>query len=144
VGIATVGSGRPVLEYTGIRVRDLDRAREFYSKGLGLVPGKSGRMAAGGRWEELSDPETHAMLELNFYPDQPPYREGDELDHLGVRVPDLEAAVTRLTALGARLRIPPFREGGTRLAFVSDPDGVWIELYERVAADDLPTSQAVE
>jgi catechol 2,3-dioxygenase-like lactoylglutathione lyase family enzyme len=133
-----------VLEYTGIRVRDLDRAREFYSKGLGLVPVKSGRMAAGGRWEELSDPESHAMLELNFYPDQPPYREGDELDHLGVRVTDLDGTIARLTGLGARLRIPPFREGGTRLAFVSDPDGVWIELYERLQADEPPTSQAVE
>jgi catechol 2,3-dioxygenase-like lactoylglutathione lyase family enzyme len=93
---------------------------------------------------ELTDPESRAMLELNFYPDEPPYREGDELDHLGFVVPDLDAAVRKLTELGARVRIPAFREQEHRLAFVSDPDGVWIELTERVASEEPPTSQSVE
>lgn len=133
-----------MLEYIGIRVRDLDRSRRFYTEGLGLVAGRSGRMAAGGVWLELTDPATHAMLELNFYPDDPPFREGDELDHLGFRVEGLDATVGQLISLGARLRIPAFREADTRLAFLSDPDGVWIELYERVASDEPPTSQAVD
>lgn len=132
------------LEYTGIRVRDLDRARRFYTEGLGLRSVGQGRMAAGGRWEALEDPTTHAQLELNFYPDQPPYREGDELDHLGFRVPDLTAALERLVALGAKVRIPPFQEGEVRLAFLSDPDGVWIELFERGDAEGAPTSQSLE
>jgi catechol 2,3-dioxygenase-like lactoylglutathione lyase family enzyme len=137
-------SGIAVLEYTGIRVRDLERARRFFTEGLGLVAGRTGRMAAGGVWLELTDPDSHAILELNFYPDQPPYREGDELDHLGFRVDDLDATIRRLTALGARVRIPPFPEGDTRLAFLSDPDGVWIELAETHGADTAPTSLAVE
>ena len=133
-----------MLEYTGIRVRDLERSRRFYTAGLGLVPGKTGRMSAGGVWLELNDPESHAVLELNFYPDQPPYREGDELDHLGFVVGSVDEVTRRLIELGARVRIPAFREGGSRLAFLSDPDGVWIELTERVRADEPPTSQAVE
>jgi len=137
-------SGTTVLEYTGIRVRDLERSRRFYTTGLGLVAGRTGRMAAGGVWLELADPESHAVLELNFYPDQPPYREGDELDHLGFRVHDLDGTIRRLTDLGARLRIPAFREGGDRLAFLSDPNGVWVELSEPVASDEPPTSQVVE
>jgi catechol 2,3-dioxygenase-like lactoylglutathione lyase family enzyme len=126
-----------VLEYTGIRVRDLARSVRFYSEGLGLRPGATGRMAAGGVWQELKDPESGAVLELNFYPGEPPYREGDELDHLGFRVDRLEEAVRRLESLGARVRIPPFSESGQRLAFLSDPDGVWIELYE-VPGDEVP------
>jgi catechol 2,3-dioxygenase-like lactoylglutathione lyase family enzyme len=133
-----------VLEYTGIRVRDLERSRRFYTSGLGLTSGRTGRMAAGGVWLELTDPESHAMLELNFYPDAAPHREGDELDHLGFRVDDLDGTIRRLTALRARVRIPPFHEGDARLAFLSDPDGVWIELYEAGASDQPPTSQAVE
>jgi len=133
-----------VLEYTGIRVRDLDRARRFYTEGLGLRSIRKGRMAAGGVWEELEDPESHHMLELNFYPDDPPYREGDELDHLGFRVRGLEPTVARLVAMGARVRIPPFEDGGIRLAFLSDPDGVWLELYEPVAPEGPPTSQSVD
>jgi lactoylglutathione lyase len=133
-----------VLEYTGIRVRDLDRSRRFYTEGLGLRSIRKGRMAAGGLWEELEDPESHHLLELNFYPDQPPYREGDELDHLGFKVRDLEGTSLRLVALGARVRIPTFEDAGMRLAFLSDPDGVWIELYEPVAPEGPPTSQSVD
>jgi catechol 2,3-dioxygenase-like lactoylglutathione lyase family enzyme len=130
-----------VLEYTGIRVRDLARSVRFYTEGLGLVVGPRGRMAAGGLWQELKDPETGAILELNFYPGDPPYREGDELDHLGFRVDQLDRTVAQLVELGARLRIPPFSEGDGRLAFLSDPDGVWVELYERRADEVPPTSR---
>ncbi|HEY6237954.1 MAG TPA: VOC family protein [Thermoplasmata archaeon] len=133
-----------MLEYTGIRVRDLDRARRFYTEGLGLRSIRKGRMAAGGVWEELEDPESHHLLELNFYPDAPPYREGDELDHLGFRVDHLGESIDRLVALGAKVRIPAFEDSGVRLAFLSDPDGVWLELFERLEADGAPTSQLVE
>ena len=126
-----------MLEYTGIRVRDLDRARAFYCEGLGFTVGRSGRTAAGGVWQELQDPESGAILELNFYPGDPPYREGDELDHLGFRVVDLDAVLARLVRLGARVRIPIFVEGNSRNAFLSDPDGVWVELQEDLR-DDLP------
>ncbi|HYA57516.1 MAG TPA: VOC family protein [Thermoplasmata archaeon] len=129
------------LEYTGIRVRDLERSIRFYTEGLGLRRGPSGRMAAGGLWQELVDPETGRVLELNFYPGDPPYREGDELDHLGFRVDHLEATQARLVSLGARVRIPPFTEGDLRLAFLSDPDGVWVEIYEHRASDVPPTSR---
>ncbi|MGI0131151.1 MAG: VOC family protein [Thermoplasmata archaeon] len=130
-----------MLEYTGIRVRDLDRSIRFYTAGLGLREGPKGRMAAGGLWQELQDPESGAILELNFYPGATPYREGDELDHLGFRVNDLPSAVIRLETLGGRVRIPPFTEGDERLAFVSDPDGVWVELYERRTEELPPTSR---
>jgi catechol 2,3-dioxygenase-like lactoylglutathione lyase family enzyme len=129
------------LEYTGVRVRDLARAARFFTEGLGLKVGLSGRMAAGGLWQELYDPETKAILELNYYPGDPPYRLGDELDHLGFRVTDLDAVVKRLVALGARIEIPPFEEGEMRLVFLSDPDGLWVELYERRAGEEPPTSR---
>ncbi len=129
------------LEYTGIRVRDMARSIRFYTEGLGLRTGASGRMAAGGVWQELTDPGSAAVLELNYYPGDPPYAEGDELDHLGFRVDALDRVVERLIGLGARVRIPAFREGNERLAFLSDPDGVWIELIERESEELPPTSR---
>jgi lactoylglutathione lyase len=130
-----------VLEYTGIRVRDLARSIRFYTEGLGLRVGPSGRMAAGGLWQELKDEESGAVLELNFYPGEPAYREGDELDHLGFHVDSLSVVVARLESLGGRVRIPPFAEGNEQLAFLSDPDGVWVELYESRTDDVPPTSR---
>jgi catechol 2,3-dioxygenase-like lactoylglutathione lyase family enzyme len=129
------------LEYTGIRVRDLSRSVRFYTEGLGLKLGPSGRMAAGGLWQELKDPVTGLTLELNYYPGDPPYREGDELDHLGFRVNDLDGTIARLVELGARVRIPPFSEGDERLAFLSDPDGVWVELFEQGPEEVPPSSR---
>jgi lactoylglutathione lyase len=140
----TVRPGDAELVYTGIRVRDLDRARRFYTEGFGLRSLRHGRMEAGGVWEELEDPASHRLLELNFYPGAPPFREGDELDHLGFRVRDLEGHLAHLTRLGASIRIPPFGPPGQRLAFVADPDGIWIELYEEVSGDLPPSSQTVE
>ncbi|MCI4319834.1 MAG: VOC family protein [Thermoplasmata archaeon] len=130
-----------MLEYTGLRVRDLARARRFYCEGLGLTFTRAGRMAAGGQWEELKDPVSGQILELNFYPDQPPYREGDELDHLGFQVEDMEGTIERLEAMGAQVRIAPFQEGSVRLAFLSDPDGIWVELESRSATDNAPASR---
>lgn len=133
-----------MLEYVGIRVRDLDRSRRFYVEGLGLRRHSSGRMAAGGIWETLEDPQTKVQLELNFYPGAPPFREGDELDHLGFHVEQLDATVERLKALGGKVRIPPFREGDERLVFLSDPDGIWVELWEAVAPEEPPASRGGE
>ena len=130
------------LEYTGIRVRDMDRSIRFYTEGMGLRRGPSGRMTAGGHWQELHDPVSGAVLELNYYPGDPPYREGDELDHLGFRVDDLDRSIERLLALGARVRIPPFREGNERLVFLLDPDGVCVELFER-GSEELPPASRV-
>lgn len=98
-------------------------------------------MAAGGIWETLEDPESKAQLELNFYPDAASYREGDELDHLGFRVTGLDEAVQRLKQLGGKVRIPAFREGNERLVFLSDPDGIWVELWEPEAPDEPPASR---
>jgi lactoylglutathione lyase len=129
------------FEYTGVRVHDLERAKRFFTEGLGLRVGPAGRMAAGGLWQELFDPETKAILELNYYPGDPPYRLGDELDHLGFRVTDLDSVVERLVRLGARIEIPPFEEGEMRLVFLSSPDGLWVELYERWPGETPPSSR---
>lgn len=133
-----------MFEYTGIRVRDLDASRRFYMAGLGLVPVGSGRTETGGRWERLVDPSSGQRLELNFYADQPPYREGDELDHLGWVTDDLDGLVGRLERLGGRRKLPVAEQDGARVAFVSDPDGVWIKLRQATSDDLAPTSRAME
>ena len=133
-----------MLDYTGIRVRDLARSRRFYIEGLGLRLSDSSRVAAGGVRELLVDPESGARLELNYYPDDPAYTEGSELDHLAFAVDHLQPAIDALLALGGRLRLAPFDEGGRRQAFVADPDGIWVKLFERGGLDAPPTSRAMD
>ena len=54
------------------------------------------------------------------------------LDHFGLRVENLDAAVTELKERGAKFAVEPcdFRPG-LRFAFVRGPDDVRIELLER-------------
>jgi len=122
------------LAYFGIQVRDLDRSIRFYVDALGMTVGRRERVPeTGGEWADLRSPGSEQVLELNWYPEgsaffRGPYRNGDELDHIAFECDDAEAAYRALLALGARDGHAPFHEGGSILAYVQDPDGIWIEL----------------
>lgn len=54
------------------------------------------------------------------------------LDHFGLRVPDLEAAVAELKAKGAVFTMEPkLLRPGLRIAFMTGPEDVSIELLQR-------------
>ena len=118
--------------YTGIEVRDMDRAIAFYTKGMGMelldrheIPATKGEVAA------LKSKGSEQILELNGYPRRR-YRSGSELDHLAFDVEgsDVDAEIERLVALGAtRARDTEVRPKYV-VGFVMDPDGIWIELYK--------------
>jgi catechol 2,3-dioxygenase-like lactoylglutathione lyase family enzyme len=96
-------------------------------------------MDHGGLWADLSDPETHQRLELNYYPPDSPYatpfHPGEGLDHLGFEVPSAPRAFRELVQKGARPALEPWRErNGVEIGYVTDPDGNWIEVYSRPRA----------
>ena len=54
------------------------------------------------------------------------------VEHIGLTVDDVDAAVAELRAKGAEIAIGPLtRSAGLRLAFVRGPDGVMVELVQR-------------
>lgn len=125
------------LSYTGIRVRDLARSIRFYQDGFGLTERGRGTMTHGGRFVELEDPSSHQRIELNWYPPGSPYATrytvGEGLDHLGFVVDDADATVARLLPLGASIALPVWTERGrSRIGFVRDPDGIWLEIESRI------------
>ena len=130
---------RYAFVYVGIQVRDLDRSIAFYRDLLGMVVGRREKVPeTRGEWAELRSPDSPLLLELNWYPEGSqhfagPYRHGDELDHLAFDCEDADAAYHELVARGAKSGLAPFTEGGSRLAYVEDPDGVWIELASKAA-----------
>jgi catechol 2,3-dioxygenase-like lactoylglutathione lyase family enzyme len=128
------------LVYVGIRVRDLARSVRFYSEGLGLIEHGRGTMSHGGEFVELADPQTGALLELNWYPPgspyATPYSPGEGLDHLGVEVDDADRVMARLVTLGGRVALPAWDEGGRhRIGFIEDPDGLWVEVESRLPGE---------
>ena len=79
------------LTYTGIRVKDIGKSVEFYTKLLGMKEvGRSKIEAAGGECVNLVSEDDGHQIELNYYPPgnkfAANYVAGEGLDHLAFRV----------------------------------------------------------
>jgi lactoylglutathione lyase len=121
--------------YTGIRVTNLERSIEFYTKTMGMKEVARGQMREGGIWVELKSKGSDHPLELNYYPSGSKYYEeyvtGSELDHLAFSCDDVRESYKKALAGGATSALEPWDEGRSTLAFLKDPDGVWIELHSK-------------
>lgn len=128
------------LDYSGIRVRDLDRSVRFYTRGVGLREKRRGTMDHGGVWVLLEDRHSRQRLELNWYPPKSKYAArytvGEGLDHLGFRTAHVAKMVRRLETAGAHLVDRIEDAGVLEVAFLTDPDGLWIELIRTPTAKD--------
>jgi len=119
--------------YVGIRVGDLDKSIEFYTKVLGMkVTGRGKIEKTRGETVGLQSTEDGFTLELNYYESNSPYAteyvSGEGLDHMGFKVDDLDKALREADAMGYRTTLEMRVEGG-RWAYIQDPNGIWIELF---------------
>jgi catechol 2,3-dioxygenase-like lactoylglutathione lyase family enzyme len=120
------------LKYTGIRVRDLATSIQFYTRALGMTARPTERIAAtkGVVVDLVSEGSDHP-LELNYYEEGSPfattYGAGEELDHLGFKVDDLDAAIAEATKAGCPV-VQEVRTATHRWVYLRDPNGIWIEL----------------
>jgi lactoylglutathione lyase len=122
--------------HTSITVRAMDESLRFYTEVLGLVA--DGRRPIPENRAEIAfvrDPESGARVELTHWDGKDAFDPGEQLDHLAFEVRDLDAFLARARSLGVRVAKEPYRlRGGSgRIAFVLDPNDVWIELIERPA-----------
>lgn len=127
------------LIYTGIRVKNMDESLRFYTEVLGMqvVEKRERTPPTVGEVVTLRSRDGNQLLELNWYDEgsrfAPPYVNGEDLDHLGFDVDDLDAALADLAGKGVEVLIRPGEIGGSlgwREAFVKDPNGIWIELLQ--------------
>ena len=127
--------GKMEFIYTGIRVRNLRRSIQFYTETMGMKEVGRGKMQAGGTYVELKSEGSDQLLELNYYPPGSrffeEYVEGSELDHLAFSCDNVRRSYDKALAGGATSAVEPWDERGSTLAFVRDPDGVWIELHSK-------------
>jgi lactoylglutathione lyase len=122
--------------YTGIRVKDLEESIRFYREALGFQVVLRGKMRSHeGMYVHMRTPTGKQILELNYYPETSKFHEdyvcGSELDHIGLYVRNVREQFKRLTGLGCEPAVEPFNQGSWVLAFVKDPNGIWLELIGR-------------
>ncbi len=122
--------------HTMLRVGDLQRAIDFYTKVLGM---KLLRTSDNPEYQYTlaflgygANPE-HAELELTYNYGVHSYEHGNAYGHLAISADDIGAACLAVKANGGNVtREPGPVKGGTSvIAFVTDPDGYKIELIER-------------
>ncbi len=121
------------LMYVGIRVTNLDRSIDFYTKVLGMkVTGRSKIEQTRGETVGLQTEKDGFLLELNYYQKDSPYNTkylaGEGLDHLAFKVDDLDKALEEARKAGYRTILKLKSDGG-RWAYIEDPDGIWIEFF---------------
>jgi len=119
--------------YAGIRVRNLQKSIDFYTKLLGMsIAGRSKIEITKGETVTLQSEKGGFMLELNYYEKDSPYNTrytvGEGLDHLAFAVGDLDKALEEARKAGSRVLLE-LKAGSSRWAYVEDPNGIWIELY---------------
>lgn len=122
--------------HTMLRVGDLQRSIDFYTKVLGM---KLLRTSDNPEYKYTlafvgygNNPE-HAELELTYNYGVDSYDLGSAYGHIALSTEDIYATCDQVRALGGNItREPgPVKGGSTVIAFITDPDGYKVELIER-------------
>jgi len=121
--------------HTMIRVGDLDRSIDFYTRVLGMrllrrkdYPGGKFTLAFVG----YADESDAAAIELTHNWETAAYDLGAGFGHIAIGVDDIYSICDSIRESGGIIsREPgPMKHGSTVIAFVKDPDGYAIELIE--------------
>jgi len=125
--------------HTMLRVGDLQRSIDFYTKVLGMKllrtrdnPEYKYTLAFVGYG---NNPE-HAELELTYNYGVDKYDLGGAYGHIAIEVEDAYKACEDVKTQGGNVtrEAGPVKGGTTVIAFVQDPDGYKIELIEKKPA----------
>jgi len=119
--------------HTMLRVGNLQRSVEFYTKVLGMkllrqkeYPEGEFTLAFIGYGEESA----HSVIELTYNWGRESYEIGSAFGHIALEVDDVYSATEQIRQLGGKVirDAGPMNAGTTIIAFVEDPDGYQIEL----------------
>ena len=122
--------------HTMLRVGDLTRSVEFYTKVLGMKVLRQSEYPEGRFtlcFIGYGDEDKETVLELTHNWDTKSYDLGTGYGHIALEVPDAYAACDDVRKLGGKItrEAGPMKHGTTVIAFVEDPDGYKIEFIQR-------------
>lgn len=123
------------LLHTMLRVGDMQRSLDFYTRVLGMKLLRQSEnteykysLAFVGYTEESEG----AVIELTYNWGVSSYEMGNAYGHIALGVDDVAATCERIRQSGGNVtrEAGPVKGGSTIIAFVEDPDGYKIELIE--------------
>lgn len=118
--------------HTCLNVLDLDRSIEFYTKRMGLKFVSRREVRQNNAEIAFLKDDAAGTLELTHWRDKKSLTEGENFDHIAFETNDIDASVRELRAQGVTIAMEPFSLQGasSKIAFVKDPDGNWLELIQ--------------
>ena len=123
--------------HTMIRVKDLDKSLDFYTRLLGMQELRKKDFPTGDftlAFVGYGDEVNNTVIELTHnWGQEGPYDLGNGFGHLALGVKDIYATCEKLANEGVSIPRPPgpMKHGGSVIAFIEDPDGYKIELIEK-------------
>ena len=124
------------LLHTMLRVADLEKSIEFYTKVLGMQElrrSENEKYSYTLVFVGYGDEDANSVIELTYNWDTNEYDHGTAFGHLAIEYDDIYKACDNIKQLGGIVsREPgPVLGGTTEIAFVKDPDGYAIELIQK-------------
>lgn len=122
------------IAHTSITVKNMDESIKFYCDIIGLkfvsrreIPENEAEIAF------IEGEGGGSALELTFWRDKKDWVDGDQLDHIALEVPDVTWSIKEFRQKGVEIAKEPYSLQGSksRIAFIKDPNGIWIELIEK-------------
>jgi lactoylglutathione lyase len=118
--------------HTCLNVADMDRSIEFYTTQIGLKFVNRREVKQNNAEIAFLQDGSGGALELTHWRDKKTLAEGDNFDHIAFQTDDIGKAIAAMRERGVKVAMEPFSLQGSssRIAFVKDPDGNWLELIE--------------
>ena len=118
--------------HTSVNVKDMGRSINFYTQKLGMkLESRREIRQNNAEIAFLSIEGSNHNIELTWWKDKTDYAEGDQLDHIAFSVESMDEFMDRMRSDGVEIAKEPYTLGTSMIAFIKDPNGIWIEIIER-------------
>jgi len=127
------------MDHIHDQVADVRGIQAWYAKAFGAIPGDRVRVATPGLTPCVYVPGTNVSFNETFPGSKegvkPAGTKGRSLDHIGFDVTDLDHFAKKLESQGIKLDVPirQLPNSKTKIAFLTDPWGTYIEVTENLA-----------